>query len=67
MTYNQPITTKWLLLSLLDQKYSGEVELLICNDGSTTDLLPSVRSLPNVVNIWMSPKATVAEGRAHSC
>ena len=42
-TYNQPITTKWLLLSLLDQQYSGEVEFLIYDDGSTTDLLPAIR------------------------
>lgn len=41
--YNQPKTLRWLMLSLAQQAIDCDIEVIVCDDGSSEELLPIVR------------------------
>lgn len=44
VTYNQPTVTTWLLMSLEQQMYEGPWQLILCDDGSDSDILSALRA-----------------------
>ncbi len=70
VVYNQPLTLRWLLTSLLDQDYQGAYEILVCDDGSTREILDVVADIdrahqPDIRYIWQ-PDRGFRAGRSRN-
>ena len=61
-TYNRKEFIKECIQSVLNQDYNGNLEIIICDDGSTDDTLPIARSFGDKVKIIEKPKDCLTQG-----
>lgn len=53
IVYNQPISLRLILLSLLSQNFKGTIEIIVTDDGSNSKMLSLIEKLSHKQNIYI--------------